>query len=204
MSGTYPTSPEFRSINFSSEQKTKTSTTDSGKMFSTQVDGQRFKFSATYPPMSRSDFAPVLAFIMKQRSGKENFTIVPPDISSTRGNETGTILVNGVHTAGDTTIAIDGHASDGAGRFKSGDMIKFASHDKVYMIVADATSSSNASTITIEPPLRNALANYEAVTYNNVPFTVYLLNDMQEFGQVGADKDGNILYKFELDVEEAL
>ena len=72
------------------------------------------------------------------------------------------------------------------------------------MIVADVTSSSNASTITIEPPLRSALADDEAVTYNNVPFTVYLINDMQEFGQVGADKDGNVLYKFELDVEEAL
>ena len=33
MSGTYPTSPEFRSLNFASEQKTKTSTTDSGKIF---------------------------------------------------------------------------------------------------------------------------------------------------------------------------
>ena len=31
MSGTYPTTPEFRSINFASEQKTLTSTTDSGK-----------------------------------------------------------------------------------------------------------------------------------------------------------------------------
>ena len=45
MSGTYPTTPEFRSMNFASEQKTLTSTTDSGKMFSVQVDGQRFNVS---------------------------------------------------------------------------------------------------------------------------------------------------------------
>jgi len=31
MSGTLPTSPEFNSIGFTSEQKTITSTTDSGK-----------------------------------------------------------------------------------------------------------------------------------------------------------------------------
>ena len=68
MSGTYPTSPEFRSINFGSEQRTKVSTTDSGKMFTTQIDGQRFKFSASYSALSRSDFAPVFAFVMKQRS----------------------------------------------------------------------------------------------------------------------------------------
>ena len=29
-------------------------------------------------------------------------------------------------------------------------------------------------------------------------------NDIQEFGVVGADKDGNLLYKFEFDVEESL
>ncbi len=206
MSGAFPISnAKFQVASIKTIQKTLVSKSINGKKLSRQIDGQKFGFTANIITAKRSDvYGELMSFIMKQRSGKENFTIVPPDISSTRGNETGTILVNGVHTAGDTTIAIDGHASDGAGRFKSGDMIKFASHDKVYMIVADATSSSNASTITIEPPLRNALANNEAVTYNNVPFTVYLLNDMQEFGQVGADKDGNILYKFELDVEEAL
>ena len=107
MSGTYPTSPTFRAIGFSSEQKTITSTTDSGKMFSVQVDGQRWKFSASYPPMTRSTFAPVYAFIIKQRGQKETFTIVPPVISNAQGNVSGTVLVNGSHTAGDTIIAVD-------------------------------------------------------------------------------------------------
>ena len=72
------------------------------------------------------------------------------------------------------------------------------------MIVADVNPSSNASTLTIEPPLINTLADNEVVTYDNVPFTVYLTNDVQEFGAVGATKDGDLLYQFELDVEEAL
>ena len=66
-------------------------------------------------------------FIIKQRSGKENFTIIPPEIEDARGSETGTVLVNGVHAVGDTTIAMDAFAGDGAGRFKTGDFIKFAS-----------------------------------------------------------------------------
>ena len=33
---------------------------------------------------------------------------------------------------------------------------------------------------------------------------MHLTNDMQEFGGVGADKDGNVLYQFEFDVEETL
>ena len=47
-----------------------------------------------------------MAFIVKQRSGKD-FTILPPEIEDTRGSETGTVLVNGVHAVGDTTIAMD-------------------------------------------------------------------------------------------------
>ena len=145
-----------------------------------------------------------MAFIIKQRSGKENFTIIPPEIEDARGSETGSVLVNGNQSAGDTTIAMDGFGGDGAGRFKMGDFIKFASHDKVYMVVADVTSSSNAATVTIEPPLVADIANDSAVTYDNVPFTVHLTNDAQEFGAIGSDKDGNLLYKYELDVEETL
>ena len=145
-----------------------------------------------------------MAFIVKQRSGKENFTIVPPEIEDARGNETGSVLVNGAQSAGDTTIAMDGFAGDGAGRFKAGDYIKFASHTKIYMVVSDVTSSSNAATVTIEPPLVADITNNSAVTYDDVAFTVHLTNDVQEFGVVGTDKDGNLLYKYEFDVEESL
>ena len=51
------------------------------------------------------------------------------------------------------TIAMDAFAGDGAGRFKAGDFLKFASHNKVYMVISDVTSSSNAATVTIEPSL---------------------------------------------------
>jgi hypothetical protein len=95
MAGTYPTTPEFASVGFASEQKTITSTTDSGKMFSVQVDGQRFKFSASYPPMNRSEFAPVYAFIMKQRSQKETFQIALPDLKNAKGDVSGVVETNG-------------------------------------------------------------------------------------------------------------
>jgi len=206
MSGAFPISnAKFETMGIQSIQNTIISKSLSGKKLSRQIDGQRFGFTARIITGKRSDvYGELMAFIMKQRSGKENFTIIPPEIEDARGNETGTVLVNGVHAVGDTTIAMDAFASDGAGRFKAGDYIKFASHNKVYMVVEDVTSSSNAATVTIEPPLTTALADNSVVTYDNVPFTVHLTNDIQEFGAVGADKDGNLLYKFELDVEEAL
>jgi hypothetical protein len=196
MSGTYPTSPEFRSINFSSEQKTKTSTTDSGKIFSTQVDGQKFKFSATYPPMSRSDFAPVLAFIMKQRTQKETFQISLPDLKNAKGNVSGSVLVKNAHSAGDTTITVDAMT----GTLKAGDFVKFAGDTKVYMVVSDVTADgSNEATLTIEPPLRSAISDNASVTYDGVEFTVRLTNDLQQFSTDDLDT-----FKFEVDFIEAL
>ena len=205
MSGSFPISnSKFQTMGIKSVQKTLLSTSASGKRFARQIDGQRFGFTASIITGKRSDvYGELMAFIMKQRSSKESFTIVPPEVSSARGTETSTLLVNGAHTAGDTTIAIDGFGADTAGRLKAGDFIKF-SHDKVYMVISDVTPSSGSATVTIEPPLREDLADDSSVTYDDIPFTVYLVNDMQEFGAVGADKDGNVLYKFELDVEESL
>ena len=203
MSGAFPISTsKFQTLGIRSIQNTIVSKSISGKKLARQVDNQRFSFTAQIITAKRSDvYGELMAFIMKQRSGKENFTIIPPEIEDARGNVSGTVLVNGVHAVGDTTIDIDGMT----GTLKAGDFVKFASHNKVYMVVADATADgSNEATITIEPPLITALTNDSAVTYDNVPFTVHLINDIQEFGTVGADKDGNILYQFELDVEETL
>ena len=206
MSGSFPISnSKFGTMGIKSIQNTIISKSDSGKKLARQIDGQRFAFTAKIITGKRSDiYGELMAFIMKQRSRKENFTIIPPEIEDARGSETGTVLVNGVHAVGDTTIACDAFAGDGAGRFKAGDFLKFASHDKVYMVVSDVTSSSNAATVTIEPPLLVALADDSVVTYDNVPFTVHLTNDIQEFGVAGADKDGALLYQFEFDVEESL
>ena len=203
MSGALPDT-SFDAINVKSEQRTLVSTTDSGKTFRRQIDGQRWSFTVTYPLMPRSTFAPIQAFMIKQRSQKENFTITFPSYLNTQGNENTTINVNGVHAVGDTTIDIDGFHADGDHRLKAGDFIKFSGHSKVYMIMADVIASSNAATVTIEPPLTTALANDETVTYDSVPFTVHLSNDVQEFQANTSNNEGKPLFKYEFDVIESL
>ena len=203
MSGAFPiSSAKFESLGIKSIQNTIISKTVSGKKLARQIDNQRFSFTARIITAKRSDvYGELMAFIIKQRSGKENFTIIPPEVEDARGNVSGTVLVNGVHAVADTTITVDAMT----GTLKAGDFIKFAGHDKVYMVVADVTADgSNEATVTIEPPLITALANNEVVTYDNVAFTVHLTNDIQEFGVAGADKDGALLYQFEFDVEESL
>ena len=202
MSGALP-NVDFTAFNIKSNQKTLVSQTDSGKTYRRQIDGQRWSFTVSYPLMTRANFQPIMAFIVQQRSQKESFTITFPSYLNATGNETGTVLINGAHSVADTTIAMDAFAGDGAGRFKAGDFIKFA-HSKVYMVVTDVTSSSNAATVTIEPPLTTALSNNSSVTYDSIAFTVHLTSDLQEFTSSQANSDGVPLFKFEFDVIEAI
>jgi len=199
MSGAFPSSPEPNSIDISTTQTTFVSDAMNGRRQTRQIQDQRWQITASFPPMQRAKFNEVFAFVVSQRGVKGTFTFTPPIIDDALGTETGSVLVNGTHAVGDTTIAMDGFAGDGAGRFKAGDFIKFASHDKVYMVVTDVTSSSNASTVTIEPPLTNALVNDSAVTYDSVPFTVALVNDVQTIALGG---DG--FYRFEVDMIEVI
>jgi len=198
MSGALPTSPEFNALSFKDEVNTLVSVSDSGRRFARQIDNQRWKFTCRYVNLSRVEFAPIFAFITKQRGSKETFTITPPNLKNALGSETTTISVNGSHTAGDTTIAIDGFNSDTSGSLLAGDFLKFSSHTKVYQVVSDVTPSSNAATVTIEPPLIEALANDSTVTYDAVPFTVYLTSGVQSYS-MGI----NNLYNYEFDVCEA-
>ena len=182
MSGSFPSSPEPSSINIKSNQTTMVSVAISGRRQARQLQNQRWSMEVGFPPMTRSEFAPIMAFIVSQRGKKESFQFTPVIIDDALGVETGSVLVNGVHAVGDTTIAMDAFAADGSGRFKAGDFIKFGGHNKVYMVVSDVTSSSNAATVTIEPPLTTALSDNDTVVYDSVPFTVALSNDIQEFG----------------------
>jgi hypothetical protein len=199
MSGAFPISTaKFESLGIKSIQNTIISKSQSGKKLARQIDGQRFGFTARIITAKRSDvYGDLMAFIIKQRSGKENFTIIPPEVEDARGTASGT--PHGTASAGATSITLGG---TGTGTLKAGDFIKFASHDKIYMVVADQSDISTGS-LTIEPPLTTTISSSN-IQYDNVPFTVHLTNDIQEFGVVGADKDGNSLYQFEFDVEESL
>ena len=198
MAGAFPiSSANFDTLGIKSIQKTLISESASGKKLVRQIDGQKFGFTANIIIAKRSDvYGELMAFIMKQRSSKENFTIIPPEIEDARGTASGT--PHGTASAGATSITLGG---SGSGTLKAGDFIKFTNHTKVYMVVEDQSDISTG-TLTIEPPLRTVSST--DITYDNVPFTVYLINDLQEFGASGSDKDGNVLYKFQLDVQEAL
>jgi hypothetical protein len=83
---------------------------------------------------------------------------------------------------------------------KAGDYLKFASHDKVYMCMADATANiAGEASITIEPALRVAPPDQNTITMGSVPFNVGLTSGAHEFATgVGG------LFTYEVDFEEVL
>ena len=200
MSGTFPTSPKFQSLAVSSNQSTFVSRSISGRRQSRQIGGQYWRMRATFPPMTRAQFAPIYAFVIKQRGRYESFSVVPAVISTGQGSPAGTPLMRGASQTG-RTLATDGWSA-GIAIFKAGDFLKIAGNDKVYMVTADVTSNASTSAdtpITIEPALVASPADDAAITHSSVPFTVALRAGVQEFatGTTG-------LFQFEIDMEEVL
>ena len=200
MSGTFPSSPAPRDVAISSNQNTIVTTTASGRRQARQIDGQKFRLRLRFPVMTRTEFAPILAFIMKQRSQMESFQYTPPSVDDALGVASGVISVNGAISAGVTSVAIDGMANSTSGVFKAGDFFRFTGQSKVYMCVADVNSDgSGAGTLTFEPPLRSNVADNAVLIYSNVDFTVGLTGDIQEF-TIGTEN----YFQYEIDLIEVL
>jgi len=155
----------------------------------TQVRGigsQRWEFTAVFPPMNRAEYGPINAFLIKQRGMLESFQIVLPIISDKSSSASGTIT-SGTASIGATVCNITGLT----GTLKAGDVIKFASHNKVYMLTNDRTGNG---TIEFEPQLMAAVTA-ATLTYDSVPFTVRLNNDVQEFNYA---TDGTVALEIDL------
>ena len=200
MSGTFPSSPAPRDVAISTNQNTIVTTTASGRRQARQIDGQKFRLRLRFPVMTRTEFAPILAFIMKQRSQMESFQYTPPSVDDSLGVASGVISVNGAISAGVTSVAIDGMANSTSGVFKAGDFFRFTGQSKVYMVVADVSSNgSGQGTLTFEPPLRANVADNAVLIYSNVDFTVGLTGDIQEF-TIGTEN----YFQYEIDLIEVL
>ena len=188
MSGTFPSSPGFTSTGFRSTSYNLSSTSVSGRTQVRGIGSQRWEFTASFPPMSRDEYGPINAFLLKQRGMLESFQIVLPIISTQSGDASGSKTANGALSVGATTVNLHG----GSGTLKAGDVFKFANHSKVYMFTADRNGNGN---VTFEPPLTTSVANGEGLVITNVPFTVRLNNDVQEFNYA---TDGTVSYEIDM------
>lgn len=193
MSGQFPTSVGVRSVSIVSQRANFRSETMSLRTQVRHVGGQRWKLRVVFPPMARSDFGAVFAFIEQQKGGSESFTFLLPVFGDKSGDVGGSPLTSASGAVGDTSISVDGYT----GTFKAGNFFKFANHDKVYTVSEDLAASSG--TLNFQPELSFAVSDNEALTVTQVPFTVRLLSDLQEY-DIGVDS----LVSYEVDLIEVV
>lgn len=196
MSGTFPSTVGFETLDFQSNVQNRVTVSVSGKAQRLRIGAQYWSFKLQSPQMTRADFMTAYSFIIKQDGQYGSFTIVPPTIASTRGTATGTITVNATVAAGQLICNTTG----GSGTLKKGDLIKFSNHDKVYMLTEDVDlDSSTVDTLNFYPNLVTSLSSITTVTYNDVPLKVYLDSDQQKYI---TQADGT--YKYEITLNEEI
>lgn len=186
----YPTSPTFNGLSFRGQFYNVRNESISGRTQVRHLGGHRWSWTASYPSMRLDQFQPIYAYL--QSLNALPFEIVLPGISTKSGDAYGNVVTNASSDIGDTTIAVTGLS----GTLKAGDLIRFSNHTKVYMIVDDLAENGG---LVITPGLRAEVPNNDVITYDSVPFTARLDNDIQEY-RLGA---GDIV-RFELNMVEAV
>lgn len=192
----FPTSPAPSIIVPRSIQPTRISVAHSLKRQRRGGTVQAWGFKLIWQNMNRARFAPIWGFVIGLRGQYSNCTYVPAVLGTRQVAGAGTPLVK-TTTATGRSVPVKGMTA-GAILGKIGDYIKFASHTKVYMLIADATADGSGEVVvSIEPGLYASVTADEAVTLDSVPFTMIRLSDNIESELQGGQQDG----PFNLEVE---
>lgn len=199
MSGTYPYSPEFTSVDFKINTPTQTSETVNGRKLRAGFGTSFYTFAGKYSTLTPSQAAPITSFIAEQYGQSESFQIVLPKISYNKAADyaqaVGNAKVKTAASKGAYSVALKGL---GANKevIKAGDFFKFNGHSKVYMCTNTVTSNgSGEATIFFSGKLTVNVSVDEVLTINAVPFTVILDQDLDEWS-VGAGGMTNIEVSF--------
>lgn len=136
----------------------------------------------------------VFAFLDGLRSGAKKFTWLLPLYSDSNG------LANTNPTVKDTSagvydVQITHTAPDDF--LVTGDLIKFSSHDKVYMVMEDVVSSIDPI-IKVNAPLRKALVSTDTMITSGVEMTVRLDPESEPvvYSRIAGDFDASFSAKF--------
>jgi len=181
MSGTFDTtivrSEELESIWLTYPQRSL-----SQQRFAVRQQGHSWGITIGTKPLERAEWQKLLAFHGQQRGRYGTFSYTSVAMAAPLGALAGStyaVTVSGTsHAAGGTSIAFTGLPNSSV-VLKAGDLLKFANHAKVYAVESTSvtSSTSGAGTVTIFPELVATLSNGEAVTYQNVPFTMAFADD---------------------------
>lgn len=180
MSGLFPDDIPLSVVEFGTSSLTFVSESHSGVRNVSSGNVQRWVMRVETAILKESQWRRLLAFIVNQDGQYETFTIIPRALRKPLSSLPSGLspLVKGASQTG-TNVLTDGWPASTL-IYKAGDLVKFANHNKAYMLTADVTSDgSGNATLPIKPALLTSPADNSAITYQNVPITVAFTDDMQ-------------------------
>jgi hypothetical protein len=198
--GNWPTTVGFNTTNFKTITDTRQTVSQSGRRIRVSTASSRFSATLKYPPMTLANWKPIQAVAVRSQGPLNSFDIQLPSVSDNSSGTTGiTATVNGATSQGSASVVLATNKNSTT-ILKAGDVVRFASHNKVYMVTADATTDgAGAVTIGISPNLFEDVTDTSSVTVDDVPFRMTLERDVQEFKYA---TNGTVAY--EIDVIEEL
>lgn len=157
----------------------------------------RWKATIEIERMRDSDVGAVKALLMKLRGQINQLELWDLGRPAPLGTISGTLTLNASASAGATSLVITGGTNGQT--FKAGDWIGVGSgqNKQLCMVTDDATVSGGTVTVSIEPPLRNALNSGASVTIDK-PSALFRLANSQQ----GWEYSGEYVSGFTLDLIE--
>lgn len=153
------------------------------KVIARSFPTHQYRCKLTLIPTKRKTFGREFSAWQESISGRaKTISVQIPERSIPRGVLSGVVEVEGDHAYGSTLIALSTQLISVNNAVKAGDCFSFGSHSKVYTVLNDAsTDSTGLVTVRLTLPLLKNIANNNAVVYDNVPFIMRQMEDVQSF-----------------------
>lgn len=182
MSGTFPSSPSFETVNFRINTPTLTSESLSGKRRRVGMGVSYYTFGVKFPNVTAYNFGPILGFVAAQYGPLDSFQIVLPEISYTKSTNPSALTPQTGNIAIGSNVAYLGNCTPSSTVLAAGDYFKFSNHSKVYMCTSDCVATGGGTaTLYFSGSLVAAVTGGSTVVTTAVPFTVVLDNEIQEY-----------------------
>ena len=204
--------PGFASVTFTKEQPAMMSRTNSGRVVSRSIVGEKLKIGITYNPLTRAQFEPVYSFLSEKKGKLKPFFVSLPQYADAQDSTySGTFTVDGAYAAGKDNFLAD-HSSL-TGTPKRGDTFTItdsanSNHTKLYTVTRVQTNSDYYSgesapsadqyRIYCQPNLVYSVADNSTLNFVTPLVRVIQSSDVREYS-LGT----NNLYTFSLNLEEA-
>lgn len=189
-----------QSVELITDVPAKVSTTMNGIEYRQISGGPYFQLVLRFEALSKNEQRQIFGHFMSVRGQIDNFSYSLPDyLADSSGTKTGNVALSGSGVAaGATSMTIVAQTGTNP-LYRAGDLFKFNSSNKVYMLTQDI--NSGGTTAYFYPPARSAITGSTTVTFQNVTMQVRYENANIPMS-VGPDEYADITVNLREDIND--